>query len=118
LLEAVVEVSKLAHRIVELEEQDNKCAEESHGHAAPENLRASDPQEHGNGNGADGIHQGRTDGLNAHAAQVGAEQTFCRFLEAQNLPQLGAEGLDDAVAGYGFMQDVLDFRKLVLAGAG
>ena len=34
LLEAVVEVSELAHRIVELEEQDDERAEQAHGHAA------------------------------------------------------------------------------------
>ena len=41
-----------------------------------------------------------------------------RFLEAQNLPQLGVEGLDDAIAGDGFMQDVLNLGELVLTGAG
>ena len=74
LLEAVVEVGELAHRIVELEEQDDEGAEEAHGHAAVQNLIAADEQEHGDGDGADGIHQWRTDGLNAHAAQVGAEE--------------------------------------------
>ena len=117
LLEAVVEVGELAHRIIELEEQDDESAEHAHGHVAMENLIAPDKQEHGNGDGADGIHQRRTDGLNAHAAQVGAEQAAGGFLEAQNLPQLAAEGLHDAVAGHGFMQDVLNLSQLVLPGA-
>ena len=34
LLEAVVEVSELAHRIVELEEHNDECAEDAHGHVA------------------------------------------------------------------------------------
>ena len=36
----------------------------------------------------------------------------------QDLPQFGVEGLHDAMAGDGFVEDVLDFRELVLAGAG
>ena len=50
--------------------------------------------------------------------EVGAEQAAGRFLEAQNLPQFGVEGLDNAVAGDGFMQNVLYLGKLVLPGAG
>src|ERR1035437_2875179 len=109
LLEAVVEVGEFAHRIVEPEEQEDERAEKSHGHAAVEDLVASDEQKHGNGDRADGIHQWRTDGLNAHAAQVGAEQARGSLLEAQNLPQLGAEGLHDAVASDGLVEDVLNF---------
>ncbi len=57
LLEAVVEVGELAHRIVELEEQDDESAEEAHRHAAVHDFIAPDEQEHGDGDGADGIHQ-------------------------------------------------------------
>ena len=67
---------------------------------------------------ADGVHQRRTDGLNAHAAEIGAKKTGSRFLEAQNLPQFRVEGLDDAIAGNRFMQDVLNLGQLVLPGAG
>ncbi len=119
LLEAVVEVGELAHRIVELEEQDDESAEEAHGHAAVQDFVAPDEQKHGNGDGADGIHQRRTDGLNAHAAQVGAKRRrAAAFLKRRISHKLGVEGLDDAVAGDGFMQDVLDLGKLVLSGAG
>ena len=82
-----------------------------------ENFIAPDEEHHGNGHRADRIHQGRTDGLNAHAAQVGAKEPLGSLLEAQDLPQLGVEGLYDAVAGNGFMQNILDFGQLVLAGA-
>ena len=40
-----------------------------------------------------------------------------RFLEPQNLPQFRIEGLHDAVAGDGLMQNVLNLGKLVLTGA-
>ena len=60
----------------------------------------------------------RTDGLDAHAAQVGAEQPLGGLLETQYLPQFGVECLDDAVAGDGFVENVLNFGKLVLAGSG
>ena len=55
-LEAVVEVGELAHRVVELEEQNDKRAEHAHGHVAMENLIAPDKQKHGDGNGADEVH--------------------------------------------------------------
>ena len=118
LLKAVVEVSELAHRIVELEEQDDESAEHSHGHAPMENFIAPDKQHHGNGDGADRVHQGRADGLDSYAAQIGAEETAGGFLEAHHFPQLGIEGLHDAVAGHRFVKDVLDFCQLVLARAG
>src|SRR5580698_8934029 len=78
--------------------------------------RTPNDQEHSNGNGADGVHERRTDGLNAYAAQIGAKQPLGRFSEAKNLPQLSVEGLYDAVAGDSLMQDVLNLGELVLAG--
>ena len=51
------------------------------------------------------------------AAQVGAEEAAGGLLEAQHLPKLHVEGFDDAVAGDGFVQDVLDLGELVLAAA-
>ena len=101
-----------------MKSSDDECAEDAHRHAAVLDFVAADPQQQGNGDGADGIHQRRTDGLNAHAAQVGAEQALGGLLEAQNLPQLGVEGLHDAVAGDGLMQNVLNLGQLVLPGAG
>ena len=82
-----------------------------------ENLIAPDEQEHGNCHRSNAVHQRRTDGLDAHVAQIGAEQPASGRLEAQNLPQFGIEGLHDAIAGDGLMQDVLNLRKLILAGA-
>ncbi len=117
-MEAVVERGELAHRVVELEEQDDESAEEPDVHAAVLNLIAADEQEQRDGHIADGVHQRRTDGLNAHAAEIGAKKTGSRFLEAQNLPQFRVEGLDDAIAGNRFMQDVLNLGQLVLPGAG
>src|ERR1035438_4672156 len=118
LLEAVVKVGEFAHRIIRSEKQDDESAKQTHGHMAMLNLIASDEQKHGNGDRPNGVHQRRADGLNAHAAQVGAEKAARRGLKAENLPQLGVEGLDNAVAGYRFVQDVLNLCKLVLSGAG
>jgi len=67
--------------------------------------------------GADGIHQRRADGLDAHVAQIGAEEATRGCLEAHHLPDFGVEGLHDAIAGHGFVQDVLDLGQLVLTGA-
>ena len=82
LLKAVVEVGKLPHRIVELEEHEDECAEHPQGHVTMENFIAPDEQEHGDGDGGETIHQRRTDCLNAHAAQVGAKLP-CRFCETR-----------------------------------
>ena len=79
---------------------------------------AADREQRGDGDGADDIHQGRTDGLDADAAQVSAEEAAGSFLEAEDLPDFSGEGFDDAIAGDGFVQDVLDFGDAVLAGAG
>ncbi len=94
-----------------------KVAKQPQRHVAVLDFIAADQQQHGDGHCADGIHERRTDGLNAHAAQVGAEQALGRILEAQNLPQLGIERFHDAVAGHGFVQNVLNLGQLVLAGA-
>ena len=56
LLEEVIEVRKLTHRIVELEEQNNECAKHAHGHAAVQNLVAADEQKHRDGNRTHCIH--------------------------------------------------------------
>ncbi len=65
-----------------------------------------------------GVHERRADGLNANAAEIGAQQPRGGILKAQNLRQLRVECLHDAMPGHRFMQDVLDFRELVLARAG
>ena len=118
LLEAVVEVGELAHRIVKLEQRQDEGGEDADGHAPVLDLIAADVEKHGDGDGADRVHQRRADGLNADAAQVGAKQPCSRPLEAKDFPNFCIEGLDDAIAGHRFMQDVLNFRQLVLPGAG
>ncbi len=98
LLKGVVEISKPAQGIVELKEQKNERAEGAYGHVAVFDLVASDPQQQRHGHCSDGVHQRRTDGLNAHTAQIGAEEPLGGALESQNLPQLGVECFHDAVA--------------------
>ena len=76
---------------------------------------AAQQQQQRNGDRAKYIHQRRTDGGRRHRTQIGAEQPLRRGAEARNLPGLHAEGFDDAVAGDGFVQNVLDVGQLVLA---
>ena len=87
-------------------------------HAPVQDLIAANQQHQRNRHRADRIHQWRTDGLNSDTAQIGAEKTLGGLLEAQNLPQFSIEGLDDAVAGYSLMKNILNFGELVLSGAG
>ena len=118
LLEGVVEECEFADRVVKLEEGNDEDHKGLHRHAAGNDLHAADVEQQGNGDGADDVHQRGTDGLDADRPQVGAEQAPGSFLEAQNLPEFRGEGLHDAVAGNGFVEDVLDFSHAVLAGAG
>jgi len=117
LLEAVVEVSGLAHWIVEFEEQDDEGSECAHGHMAMKNLVAANEEEHGDGDRTDRVHQRRTDGLDAHVAQIGAEEALGCFLKAQNLPQFCVEGFYDTIACHRFMENVLNLGELILARA-
>src|SRR6185437_11086882 len=118
LLEAVVEIRKFAHRIVQLEQQEDKRTEQPHRHAAVQDFVAADEQERGDRHGANRIHQGRTDRLDAHVAQIGAKEPLGGALETQYLPYFRIEGLYDPIAGNGFVQNVLNLRQLVLPGAG
>ena len=88
------------------------------GHDAAVDRVASEEKQQGDGHGSDEVHERRADGLGAHRAEVGAEETARGLAEAEQLPELHVEGFDDAVAGDGFVQDVLDFGELVLAFAG
>ena len=117
-MEVVVEEGELAHRIVELEDCDDKGEESALGHDPSLDLVPADQQQERNGYRADRVHEGRADRLGADRAQVGAEEPAGGLLEAQRLPQLHVEGFHDAVAGDGFMEDVLDLGELVLAGPG
>jgi hypothetical protein len=75
---------------------------------------STEQQEQRDGNGSDGVHQRRTDGLRTHGPQVGAEQPSCRIAEAQHFPSFHVECFYDPIAGDGFVQDILNFRKLIL----
>src|SRR5258708_100434 len=87
LLETVVEVRELADRIIELKEKDDEGTEHAHGHVAVLDFVAADPEQEGDGDGPDSVHERRTDGLNAHAAEVGPEESFRSVLETQDLPK-------------------------------
>ena len=118
LLEVVVELPELAHRLVELEYRDDERQEHAFGEDAVLDVFASHQDEHRDGDGAEDVHHGRADGISAHRAQVRLEQTPGGFAEAGGLPGLHGEGLHDADAGDGLLQNVLDVGDLVLAFAG
>jgi len=78
---------------------------------------AANPEQQRNRHRSDGIHERRTDGLRAHRTEVGVKQTPGGLFEAQHFPKLHVESFDDAVAGDGLVQDVLDLGQFVLAPA-
>src|SRR6187402_3504 len=117
LLKAVVEECKLAHRIVEREDGKEKRNKGSGRHFMGDNAQASDPEQESDGYRTDRIHQWRRDGLDAYRFEVGTEEAARGCTEARHLPAFHAEGLHDAVARDGFIQDVLDLCELVLAAS-
>src|SRR5690348_6687020 len=118
LLEVVVENGELAHRLVELVDGDD----ESHKDTASEypgfDQVAPQEQQQRDADCADDVHGGRTDGGRGHRAQVGSEQPTCRRPEPAHLPLFHAERFHDAVAGNGFVEQVVDVGQLVLTAAG
>ncbi len=118
LLEVVVVGAEAADGVVHLEERDDEGEEGAFGHSAVADFVAADPEECRDGDGADEVHQRRGDGLSAHGAEVGAEEFLRCLAEANELPELHVEGLHDAIAGNGFVKDVLDVGEFVLAAAG
>src|SRR5205807_7916011 len=53
-----------------------------------------------------------------HGAQIGPEEISGRPEKAPALPSFHAEGLYNAIAGNGFVENILYFRELVLSFAG
>ena len=114
LLKVVVEESELAHRIVELEDGDDEGEEGACIERPFVDLVTTQQEQQRDGNGADDIHERRTDSLSPHRVEIRPEETARRLLEARGLPTLHGEGLHDAIAGDGLVQDVLDLGQLVL----
>src|SRR4029077_7734136 len=79
---------------------------------------AAEQQQQSYGDGAECVHQRGTHGGGGDGAQVGAEQGLGGGTEAGHFPGFHAKGFDNAVAGDGLVQDVLDVGQLVLAAAG
>src|SRR5260370_9848284 len=75
----------------------------------------TEQEEESNADNAKNIHQRRTDRGCRNRAQIGSKEALRGITETRNFPALGIEGLDHTIAGNGLMQNVLDFRELVLA---
>ena len=118
LLEIVVEERKLAHRVVRLKTAMMNATKGSRRELAVSNLVAAQQQQQRNGDRAENIHQRRTDRRRCHRAQVGPEQPLRGLAEARDLPRFHAEGFHDAVAGDGFLKNVLDVGQFVLPARG
>src|SRR5262249_14782291 len=117
LLEAVVKEREFAHRIVQAEHGDDESDERARAHVAVLDLLAADPKQQGNGQGADEVHERRTQRLRGHGTQVGAKEFFCCRTKALKLPFFHGESFHDAVAGNALVQDVLDVGEFVLPPA-
>ena len=118
LLEVVVELPELAHRLVQLEHRNDERQEHAFGEHAVLDVLAAHQDENGDGDGAEDVHHGRADGVGAHRPQVRLEQAACSLAETLGLPRLHRERLHDADTGNGLLQNVLDVGDLVLAFAG
>ncbi len=114
LLEIVIELPKLAHRLVEFKYRNDEGDEEALAQVAMLDVLTAEEDEQRNGDGPEDVHHRRVDGEGADGAQIGFEQTPRCFTEASHLPGLHAEGLHNANAGDGFVQQVMDFGELVL----
>ena len=118
LLEIVVVDAEAADGVVHLEQRDDEGEEDALRHGAVADLVAADPQQRGNCDGSDEIHERRGNRLGADRAEIGAEEPLGGLAEAEEFPELHVEGFHDAIAGDGLVQDVLDIGELVLAAAG
>ena len=78
---------------------------------------AAEQQQKGDADGTKNIHERRTDRCGRDRTQIRAEQTAVRPCESGQSPSLHVEGLHDPVAGDGLVQNVLNFRQLVLSVA-
>src|SRR5262249_9219187 len=61
------------------------------------------------------VHERRSDGAGANPTHVFAEEAASGFTEAAHFKVFHAEGLDDAITGGGFLQDLRDITETKLA---
>ena len=114
LLEIVIELPELPYRLVEFKHRNDEGDEEALAEVAMLDVLAAEEDEQRDGDGSEDVHHRRVDGEGADGAQIGFEQTPRSLTEAPHLPGLHAEGLHNANAGNGFVQQVMDFGELVL----
>src|SRR5438046_10527814 len=110
----VTEPRNIASRVEQPKNGNNENKEDPSGHPSMNDLLAAKQQEQGNSDRTENVHEGGTYGRSCHRTQVGAKQTLCSSFKLREFPCLHAEGLYDAVAGDGFVKNVLDIREFVL----
>src|SRR5262245_14019786 len=98
LLKIVVEEGKLADGIIKLEHRDNECVEGTGAEDAGVNLIAPQQKQQRDSNGAEQIHERRTERGSAHPAQICAEEPLGSLTKTPALPALHTEGLHNSVA--------------------
>src|SRR6185295_8705834 len=118
LLKIVIELSEFSYWIVKLKHGNDECQECTGAEDVVLYLVASQQQQHGDSDGAKNIHQRRTNRRSCHRPQIRREQPLRRTMESRNLPGLHAEGFYNAVAGDGFVQNVLNISELILPAPG
>src|SRR5579883_1302047 len=117
LLEIIVELPELAHRLIQLKDRDDEGNEKPLAHVAVLDAVTSQQDQERDGDGAKAVHQRGIQRKRRRRTQVRPEQAPRGVAEAPHLPRLHAERLDHADAGDGFMQQIVNFCQLVLAFA-
>src|SRR5208283_378219 len=114
LLEVVVKLSELAHRLIKLEHSNDESQEHAFGEETVLDVLAAHKDQHRDGDGAEDVHHWRTHSLGAHRTQVCHKKPARGFAETARLPGFHRESLHDADASNGLLQYVLDIGDLVL----
>ena len=82
------------------------------------NLVTRDEDEHGDDDGAEEIHDRRSDNRGADPAHVFAKQAASRFTELGDFEGFHAESFDHAIARNRFLKDLAEFTEAGLTVLG
>ena len=119
LLKDVVEPGDLFDRIVEHQHRRHEGKEGAGGGSAVDHLAAAVPDDKGDAQASEELHDRRREAAGNHGAHFHFEKGLGLFLETGLFMGLAAEGLDDLVAGDSFVQkDIQVGHGLLAAGGG